>query len=478
MVCHRVCIPWWFAICSFCFISAPALADDDWGDDDDESGFEEVAAPIETATLRGPFRLKGSLKYRLGAWVERLGTETLSTSKLSSDLQLRGKRGDYRAVLGLRLDLDPVYYPEYRDYDESTRDAYGTRLFGQEMYIAYAPSRFEFVFGRQSVAWGEGDVLSPADVVTPYDQREFGLADIDDVRRPRLLSRLSMSQGLSRFEFIVGHEAYYGERPTPRSEYSPLRESLTDDPALRGILSDKDLDYVSEQSGLAPRYWDYFARWVYNGPGLDFGLSAAKVRDKQGVFTIPSASALQDDRVKIPLSHLPFYHMALTGAAPIERWLVKWEIAANFDEPINVGSINKPVPDIRQGRMDRLIPMFSVAYSGISEHTIGIEAQRPVLVSTLDAPLYPVEMAVVSGRIVGTYLRERLRLVLVATNFGLEKNYGQLVRTEATYELMDAWKASMAYVHYRPPNGTVLGPLSGMGNHDQVLATIRWDFQQ
>ena len=463
-----------------CLSASSAVAEeDDWGDDDDDdAGFEEVQAPTEAATLSGPIRLKGTLKYRLGLWLERPQSELLSTSKLSTDLELRGRRGPVRAVVGARLDLDPVYSNMERGYGQSTKDAYGTRVFGQEMYVSYAPNEFELSIGRQSIAWGEGDVLSPADIVTPYDQREFGLADIDDVRRPRLLSRLTWSLDSSRVEVIVGHEAYYGERATPRSEYSPLRESLDNDPTLSALLGNKDLDYVSEQSGFDPENWDYFARWVYNGSGIDLGVSVARLRDRQGVFALPPPSVLQAERIEIQLSHLPYYHFAQTGALPMDRWLLKWEVAMTYDEPLNIGVLSGVLPDIERDTMHRLTPMLSLAYSGVRDHTLGVEFQRPILLSTLTDALYPVEMAVMSGRVVGTYLRERLRLVLVVTSFGLDENYGQLVRAETAYEVQDGLKISLAYVHFRPPSADELGPLSGMNEHDQLLVVGRWDFQR
>ena len=149
-----------------------------------------------------------------------------------------------------------------------------------------------------------------------------------------------------------------------------------------------------------------------------------------------------------------------------------------YDEPLNIGVLSGVLPEIERGSMHRLTPMVSLAYSGLTDHTLGIEFQRPVLLSTLTDALYPVEMAVLSGRVVGTYLRERLRLVVVVTSFGLDKNYGQLVRAESAYEVQDGLKISLAYVHFRPPSSGELGPLSGMNEHDQLLMVGRWDFQR
>ena len=184
------------------------------------------------------------------------------------------------------------------------------------MFLAYAPKQFELSIGRQRVAWGEGDSLSPSDLVTPYDQREIGLADLDDIRRPRLLTRFNWFAASSRLELIVAHEAYYGERPTPVSEYSPLRANLSS-PAVAALTAGRSLDFFSEQSGFHPDYWDYFARWNYTGAGIDLGGSIAYTRDRQGVLIFDPSQLVGDSDIELTLQHLAF--RAQTGALPLVR---------------------------------------------------------------------------------------------------------------------------------------------------------------
>jgi len=224
---------WVFVVClSLCAASVYAADVDEWADDfdDDDTGFAPVSAsPTNEITSSGPFRIKLGTRLRTGAFVERSGVEQISTAKWSSDLSTTYTGDQLRAVIGVRLDIDPVYLTHTRGFDEPTRDTYAYRVLGQETLIAYSADTFDVSIGRQSVTWGQGDLSSPLDVVTPLDQRETGLADIDELRRPRLLSRLSWTHANHQLELIVAHEAYYGERPTPRAEYSPLRAVLNDD---------------------------------------------------------------------------------------------------------------------------------------------------------------------------------------------------------------------------------------------------------
>lgn len=462
-----------------CIIHLSALGKEsgDWDDDDNDEdtiGFAETQEISVASRSQRRLTLKGYLKYRFGLWLERPQSEMPSTSRVSTDVEARYKHNAFRAVLGVRLDHDAVYELSSRGYDQATRNTYGRRLFGQDMFLAYAPKQFELSIGRQRVAWGEGDSLSPSDLVTPYDQREFGLADLDDIRRPRLLTRLNWFEGSSRLELIVAHEAYYGERPTPLSEYSPLRANLSS-PAVAALTAGRSLDFASEQKGFHPDYWDYFARWNYTGSGIDLGGSIAYTRDRQGVLTFDPSQLAGDGDIELTLQHLAFLQIAQTGALPLDSWLLKWESAFTWNEPMNTGNLD--TAQIEYARVNRLIQMLGLSYTGISDHTLAIETQRSFGLTSIDDPLFPVELTIINARIVGTYLRERLRVVLAGSLFGIDPHLGQFYRLETNYEARDGFRMGLMYVHYNPSDGEDLSPLSGLNRHEQVIAQVRWDFQ-
>ncbi len=153
------------------------------------------------------------------------------------------------------------------------------------------------------------------------------------------MTRLNWFARAFRVELIVAHEAYYGERPTPRSEYSPLRASLSTSPQLAALLADKEIDFQSVQSGYDPAYWDYFGRLLYTGSGIDLGLSIARVHDRQGILELPSAQAFAQSTIMLPLLHQAYVQIAQTGAVPSGNWLFKWEVALSMDEPTNSGQL-------------------------------------------------------------------------------------------------------------------------------------------
>ena len=457
-----------------------ADGDDEWADDfeDDDAGFAPISAPPSPAmTTSGPFRIKLGSRLRTGAFVERTGVEQISTVKWSNDLSTSYTGEQIRAVIGVRLDVDPVYLTHTRGFDEPTREAYAYREFGQETLIAYRADALDVSVGRQSIAWGQGDLSSPLDVVTPLDQRETGLADIDELRRPRLLSRLSWTHENHQLELIVAHEAYYGERPTPRAEYSPLRAALSADPVLNSLLGDKKLLLTSKQSGFAPSVWDQYIRWTRTDSGVDLSLTAARLRFTQGVFTLPEIASLANTEIDFQLDHPIYYVLGHSGAMTKGGLLIKWDLALNIDEPVNTGQLTQGTPMIETDTVNRFVPLLQVGYALTPSQQISAEGMRPIPFTEVNNALYPLDLPIFSVRWTQQLLRERLTLVAVATGFGFAAEYGGLARVEAAYELRDGLRSSVAFVHYHPGRAENFGPLYGLDRHDQILFQLKWSGQ-
>ena len=179
------------------------------------------------------------------------------------------------------------YSPEELDSDEyliQLRDAY--------MKLSF--DTWELVAGQQIVTWGEGDVLSPIDVVNTRDQREPGLADLDDIRVPALSTRLSYFFKGARYELVVVHFPHYGMRPPPFGEFSPLPAALQSGPIrfdLEAIQSRKQFFYRDEQVG---------CHWTINS--ISFG-SSTRDPDSMSQFTLPAFSIGKGSSIsRIPAS--------------------------------------------------------------------------------------------------------------------------------------------------------------------------------
>ncbi|MCA9544011.1 MAG: hypothetical protein KC613_06455, partial [Myxococcales bacterium] len=334
--------------------------------------------------------------------------------------------------------------------------------------------------GRQIVAWGEGDALSVLDVVNPRDNREPGLADLDDLRLAVLASRVSWFTGAHRFELMGIHEAYFGEFAPPLADFSPFRALVTDDPTAAALLGSKRVRFAH-----APERWSLdgqmaLARWVYKGPGLDLGLYAASVLDRTGVVVLPALSPalLTADTLTLTLDHQRYTLVGTSGATAVGAWLLKWELAGELDKAFNAGDpAAGPIPELRVDRGTTLQAMASVGYTGIADLQIFVEVQKGFLLDGPDDVLLPVEAPIAAVRATYSLLRERLQLAAAATAIGWTAERGWLVRGQAQYQIGDGFSVSAGYISYQPGrSATDFGPFYGFEEHDRLFTQVRWDF--
>ena len=133
-------------------------------------------------------------------------------------------------------------------------------------------------------------------------------------------------------------------------------------------------------------------------------------------------------------------------------------------------------PQIGVDKSTLVTGMLGITWSGLENTTLGFESTRGAF---LDAPndlLFPVDATSFAFRVSRTFLRETLRFDGAGTTVGWRGQYGWLARMETTYELTDAMKIALMYVHYGTGDDDELGPFMAFGEHDQVLAKLRWAF--
>ncbi len=275
---------------------------------------------------------------------------------------------------------------------------------------------------------------------------------------------------------MVVHEGHTGLRPDPLAEYSPLRTALLDDPRLLDLLGDKTLRYTTLAHPYMPEHWSYYLRWLYAGEGLDLGLYAARVLDRQGTIALPDAAAFGADSIEFPLVHKTYDVLGHSGAKPSGDWLLKWEGVFEMNRPQNAGTLNEFPPSLEQTRVDLLTGMIGVTYTGWRDITVGVEGTRGFLVSDGANLLFPVEALAMAARVSYLTLRERLRFDAAVTTFGDVFEFGGLGRFEATYAYQDGLKLSAALIHFNAGTDGNLGPFTGLDDLDQFITRLRWDF--
>lgn len=472
-----------------------------WGDEGDDAGFGALP-PVPDAAPPPPPRswsLGGFARYDLGLW-SRGGLPDLALApdhparrsafakqRASLDLAFRWSDGPWRARAEVHGEYDLAYLSDRERFDEPTLETYEARIIGGETWLAVTLGDVDLTVGRQIVVWGEGDVLSPLDVVSPRDLREPGLADLDDLRLAVLGLRAAWFVGDHRLELLAVPEAYFGERPPPLGVFSPLRAVVLRDPLARSVLGPKTVRYRSLQERFDPTQTGAFARWVYKGPGLDLGLYAASPLDHQGAVRLPPPASFTDDPITIELDHRRYWLLGHSGATPLGAWLLKWELVGTLDKLYNTGDpaaelnaadlINDPDALLGVASASLISGMFGLTYAGIPDTTLGLEAQAGVFVDGPDDILFPADVPTLSVRATHLAMRQTLTLLGTATVFGLTAERGWLVRVEAAHDFADGFSASVGYVHFGAGDDDAFGPFYGLEQNDRVYGRLRWDFQ-
>lgn len=527
----------WAAVALLCFggvsiaVAAPPVSDEEagYGDGDeagfgdnasgDEAGFAEPAATVtETVAPPSPWSLTGSLRSDWGMWTERVGASSGSSQagspglslqggddnpfakgRQNLDLQLGYKHGPWRLQAAVHGEWDAAYRYRTDDYDQPTRDAYGQLLQVRETFVALSLGSVDVTVGRQIVAWGEGDGMSVVDVVNPRDNREPGLADLEDIRVPVLASRVgwftTTANGDHRVEAMVIHETCntlwrencFGLRGPPMGPFSPLPALFsTGDSGTAGappgvdvgaLLSKKQLRFAHDQRELAWANQQWLLRWVYKGAGIDLGLYAASVLDQQGVITKVNFFSLLDDStttLDFTLQHLRYELLGTSGATAMGDFLLKWELAYNRRRPFNTGDMAAIPPVLTYRRSDTVQAMVSVTWRGIRDTVIGFEGSKTALLDSVPGLLFPADAPTLSLRAQHTTWGDRLHVTAVAIAMGLRGQFGWLARGDVTWDIRDALRVTASYVTYQP--GTSFGPFAGLTQHDRLGLRLKWDF--
>ena len=475
--------------------STPPADDDGWSDDSDDDGFGDDASEDEDESFDidadiddevegpSPLSLRGFLRSDWHLWTERFDGNPWAKGRQNLDLIFTAKYKFLQFKAELHGEYDFAYLHERGSYDSPTLREYEFQVLTRDVFLAFSLGAAELTIGRQIVTWGEGDALSPLDVVNPRDLREPGLADLDDIRLPLLATRLGIFIGDHRIEAMVVHEFSYGLRSPPFGPFSPFESILASDPlaaAFLGGFSTIDFNDLQPQFGLETQ--QPFLRWVYKGPSVDVGLYAAYTLDKGGVVT---QGRIDGDSLFLDLDHQYYGVIGHSGAAGVDAFLFKWEVGVQLDRLFNTGSIDAaaagaaiaagensiPFPATRESLFD---VMIGVTYTPISDLVFGLEFAKSTFFDKPDGLLFPVDQEQLAFRVSYTTLKERLQLSGAVSFIGFDPKFDVLARAEISYNVVDTFDIGLGYVLFFPGEDTSF--ISGFDNHDRLFLKFRWDF--
>ncbi|MBI4082435.1 MAG: ligand-binding protein SH3 [Candidatus Lambdaproteobacteria bacterium] len=310
--------------------------------------------------------------------------------------------------------------------------------------------------GRQIAVWGQADFVRVVDILNPIDNREPGLADIEDLRLPVTMTRLDYQVGgLGRLSAIALHEVRFNKDPPYGSDFFPGSRPLPreDKPADGG---------ANTQYALA--FQGYYSGW-------DLGLYWAQVFDPQAhQELLQPASSCAGPSAKL-LRHSRLTMGGASGTLALGNWLLKAEAA--YLQGIEF--CNRPGT-----RFDRLDALLGFDYTGFADTTLSLEAANRhlfafdrALKARPDGALEDVNQYALAYR--GDFMNQLLQLVAVAFLVGERGQSGSLQRLSAKYFLADALSVAGGVIVYQP--GSPGNPLFlKVKDNDRLFFELRYDF--
>ncbi len=292
----------------------------------------------------------------------------------------------------------------------------------RELYLSGSPiSNLDVKIGRQVVVWGFADYVRAVDVLNPFDNREPGLVDIEDLRLPVAMSRLDYYYGNWHLMGVAVHEVFLNKDPVYNSDFYPSSQQPPG--ARKPSTSFKNTEYGLALTG-AFHGWDigfFYAHYFDDTPYVDV----------QG-----TTMGLLYPSINMGGTAINFVYGS---------WLFKAEAA--FKEGFRFAN--------RPGKThSRLDTMFGLEYSGITDTTITLEVLNQHINdfdSTLkQAPDYAQQdltQYLITYR--GDFMRQRLHLIALATIVTIGGAYqGNIQRYSAGYDLYDGFTLTCGILNF------------------------------
>jgi len=402
------------------------------------------------AKLHGSFSFNGAYNYAQEAPVPQRGVSRLRpVLRLDLNLDLPGSWEGQ--VSGIAFH-DFAYELRGRDqFTDEVLDQYEQEAELRELFVRGTPVQsLDLKFGRQIVVWGFADLVRVVDILNPVENREPGLADIEDVRLPIAMSRVDYFFGAFSLTAVAVHEIEFNKDPVYGSDFYPLDQPIQEDippsnaenteygVSVRGIFEGFDVAlYWAE-------YFDDSAHLVWTGAPFQSPLKGLHSR------------------------------LNLTGAAvnlALGNWLLKAESA------LVRGLEFANLPGETKNRWDI---MAGLDYTGITDATITVEAVNrrivdfdPVLKQAPDGAAEDLNQYGLSYT--EDFWHQTLHLTGVWFFFGERAHQGGVQRYQAAYDVFDAFTATFGFLIFQsagPDN-----PLfQRVRNNDRAFFDVKYSF--
>jgi hypothetical protein len=460
-------------------------------DDDLEAG--EAPSISEVAEDRF-WELTGSVS--LGGSVNYLKHDAFAGPGRSTDY---GGLQRLRTRLNLQLDVDLpfdwkgriagfgfydwAYLANGRNgYTEDVLDLYEWEVDFQEVWVQGSLlDDLDLKVGRQIVNWGRSDSLRVLDVLNPLDNREPGLVDIEDLRRPVTMLKADYYLGSWALSAIAIPEIRFSLNPPLGSDFAPVTSSLGTAEAFEFPEDKPDESFNNTQ-------WAVALKGIFSGWDVSFHY-ARMYRDLEYLRPVLTPDPFSPFGVSFEGTELRHSRITLVGAGAnytIGSWLFKAEIAwidgidyttsTRFLVPTPDGlvPVDVPIDTVEKSRLDF---MGGVEYYGWTDTNIALEVANRHIFGFRDdmRPLFGAQENLLETalRITRTFMNDRLEVTALGIVFGNKAQDGSVVRLEARYDLRDALELSGGIVFFQKGDPI---PFDTIKDNDRFFFEIKYSF--
>ncbi|MBU4142104.1 DUF1302 domain-containing protein [Patescibacteria group bacterium] len=165
---------------------------------------KEAGKPVEKETdqfktaekeykISGKIKNETACRFNDGAFSKIKNILELNSSgKISQDLSYTlGGRTYYDAIFGLT-----------DNYSEKIEDDQEKEIELRDAYVDFSAGNFDLRIGKQQIVWGEAIGVFIADVVHPWDLREYILPELGDMRMSEWTANIEWYPAGNHFQFV------------------------------------------------------------------------------------------------------------------------------------------------------------------------------------------------------------------------------------------------------------------------------------
>ncbi len=407
---------------------------------------------LDNWDLTGSVSLASSVAYRRHRSPD--GTQWGGLSKLRSKLNLQ-LDGDLPRDWKLRANgyafYDFAYIINGRDYTSQVLDEYEWEVEFQEGYLQGSlRDDLDLKLGRQIVNWGRSDSLRVLDVINPLDNREPGLADIEDLRLPLAMVKLDYFWEQWTLTGLVIPEIRFNRNPPFGSDFNP---SLVPLPESEPDSFSSDLEYGLALTGI-------FRGWDISFHGLRYWDDLAILN--------PTRSGLV---------HSQLWMVGAGGNYTIGSWLLKTELA--YIDGFHFPRIISPMPLVVVfEESSRLDFMAGIEYYGINDWQFALEIANRHLFDFSpfmgSGPSFAQENTLETAlRVTANFFNSRLQVTGLAILLGERAQDGSIVRLSGSYALRDALNLEGGILLFQSGDALLL---QSFGQNDRLFLELKYSF--